>query len=75
MLQVEHKVKVRKEALPPQKGDLPLPPGLEQGLLDFSVHHVEDINKAVPPEAPALRTVQMPEGVRHFFTVTVAGLS
>ena len=61
-MQIESKCTVRKEAPTPQKGDLPLPAGLEQKL-QFQPNTVEDLNVVVPEGAAQLSTPQYDQNV------------
>ena len=62
LMQIEAKCSVRKEAPTPQKGDLPLPAGLEQKL-QFQPNSVEDLNVVVPEGAAKLSTPQYDQNV------------
>ena len=61
-MQIESKCSVRKEAPMPQKGDLPVPAGMEQKL-QYQPNSVEDLNVVVPEGAAKLSTPQYDHNV------------
>lgn len=62
-LQIEQHAEIRKELASPQKGELPLPQGLPQKMVQMKLTAVEDINVVVPDNAQQLSSQGLNEHV------------
>ena len=62
-MQIERDAEIRAVMPTPQEGDLPLPEGLPQGMLECNPQAVEDLNAVVPEGSQQLFSQQLNEHV------------